>query len=91
VITMWTRLQPDYASNMWNEALNKRLGTEVIKVSSGLPSSRSSTDSGFWLFYDRRSANAWDIVYGDVGSLIAATLLCRVGQCIYHRHVFIKF
>lgn len=34
VITMWTRLQPDYASNMWNEALNKRLGTEVIKVSS---------------------------------------------------------
>lgn len=37
MITMWTRLQPDYASNMWNEALNKRLGTEVIKVSSVFP------------------------------------------------------
>jgi len=29
VITVWTRLQPDYAANMWNEALNKRLNTEV--------------------------------------------------------------
>uniref|UniRef100_M8B742 Uncharacterized protein n=1 Tax=Aegilops tauschii TaxID=37682 RepID=M8B742_AEGTA len=27
-MSMWTRLQPHYASNMWNEALNKRLGTE---------------------------------------------------------------
>jgi len=26
---MWTRVQPAYAANMWNEALNKRLGTEV--------------------------------------------------------------
>jgi hypothetical protein len=32
VILMWTRLQPDYASNMWNEALNKRLGTEVLSI-----------------------------------------------------------
>jgi len=29
IMSMWTRLQPRYASNMWNEALNKRLGTEV--------------------------------------------------------------
>ena len=29
MITMWTRLQPAYAANMWNEALNKRLGTQV--------------------------------------------------------------
>lgn len=29
VMSMWTRVQPDYAANMWNEALNKRLGTEV--------------------------------------------------------------
>lgn len=43
------------------------------------------------MLYDRWSGNAWDIVYGDVESLIAATLLCIVGQCIYHRHVFIKF
>lgn len=30
VMSMWTRMQPSYAANMWNEALNKRLGTEVI-------------------------------------------------------------
>ena len=29
VMTIWTRIQPGYAANMWNEALNKRLGTEV--------------------------------------------------------------
>jgi hypothetical protein len=29
VMSMWTRMQPAYAANMWNEALNKRLGTEV--------------------------------------------------------------
>ncbi len=29
---MWTRLQPDYASNVWNETLNKRLGTEVLSI-----------------------------------------------------------
>jgi hypothetical protein len=23
VMSMWTRLQPVYAANMWNEALNK--------------------------------------------------------------------
>ncbi|XWS63607.1 hypothetical protein CRYUN_Cryun06bG0114900 [Craigia yunnanensis] len=28
VMSMWTRVQPAYAANMWNEALNKRLGTE---------------------------------------------------------------
>jgi hypothetical protein len=32
VMSMWTRLQPLYAANMWNEALNKRLGTEVCKL-----------------------------------------------------------
>ncbi|XP_019249828.1 PREDICTED: uncharacterized protein LOC109228993 isoform X2 [Nicotiana attenuata] len=28
VMTVWNQLQPAYASNMWNEALNKRLGTQ---------------------------------------------------------------
>lgn len=32
VMSMWTRLQPSYAANMWNEALNKRLETEVRSV-----------------------------------------------------------
>ncbi|KAL4583162.1 hypothetical protein LXL04_007727 [Taraxacum kok-saghyz] len=30
VMSMWTRMQPAYAGNMWNAALNMRLGTEVI-------------------------------------------------------------
>jgi len=29
VMTVWTKLQPEYAANMWKEALNKRLGTKV--------------------------------------------------------------
>lgn len=29
VMTVWSQLQPDYAANMWKEALNKRLGTKV--------------------------------------------------------------
>ncbi|KAH1263701.1 hypothetical protein GmHk_02G006035 [Glycine max] len=28
VMTIWSQLQPEYAANMWNEALNKRLGTK---------------------------------------------------------------
>ncbi|KAI8020782.1 hypothetical protein LOK49_LG03G03821 [Camellia lanceoleosa] len=28
VMSMWTRVQPAYTANIWNEALNKRLGTE---------------------------------------------------------------
>jgi hypothetical protein len=38
---MWTRVQPAYAANMWNEALNKRLGTEVLLLF--LTSSRPSS------------------------------------------------
>ncbi|KAL6862437.1 hypothetical protein ACP4OV_016778 [Aristida adscensionis] len=32
IMSMWTRMQPLYASNMWNEALNKRLGTEKLDL-----------------------------------------------------------
>ncbi|XP_078182356.1 zinc finger MYND domain protein [Carex rostrata] len=32
MMSMWTRLQPAYAANMWNEALNKRLGTEGLDL-----------------------------------------------------------
>ena len=28
VMTVWTKLQPEYSANMWKEALNKRLGTK---------------------------------------------------------------
>ncbi|KAK8956056.1 hypothetical protein KSP40_PGU018808 [Platanthera guangdongensis] len=32
IMSMWSRLQPAYAANMWNEALNKRLGTEELDL-----------------------------------------------------------
>ncbi|XP_051122035.1 uncharacterized protein LOC127245291 [Andrographis paniculata] len=32
VMSMWTRMQPAYAANMWNEALNMRLGTEGLDL-----------------------------------------------------------
>ncbi|KAJ6431201.1 hypothetical protein OIU84_018649 [Salix udensis] len=32
VMSMWTRVQPAYAANMWNEALNKRLETEDLDL-----------------------------------------------------------
>lgn len=35
-MSMWTRMQPAYAANMWNEALNIRLGTEVKRKEANL-------------------------------------------------------
>ncbi|URE48663.1 hypothetical protein MUK42_14427 [Musa troglodytarum] len=32
VMTMWNKIQPAYAANMWNEALNKRLGTQDLDL-----------------------------------------------------------
>ncbi|CAL8994362.1 unnamed protein product [Prunus brigantina] len=32
VMSMWTRMQPAYAANMWNEALNKRLGQRSLSL-----------------------------------------------------------
>ncbi|CAO1944784.1 unnamed protein product [Urochloa humidicola] len=32
VMTVWTKLQPEYASNLWKEALNKRLGTKGLDL-----------------------------------------------------------
>ncbi|CAN1242915.1 hypothetical protein LINPERPRIM_LOCUS5502 [Linum perenne] len=34
VMTIWSQMQPTYAANMWNEALNKRLGTEGLDLSA---------------------------------------------------------
>jgi len=32
VMTVWNKLQPEYAANMWTEALNKRLGTKGLDL-----------------------------------------------------------
>ncbi|KAJ8754674.1 hypothetical protein K2173_010765 [Erythroxylum novogranatense] len=36
VMTVWSQMQPAYAANLWNEALNKRLGTEGLNLSDVL-------------------------------------------------------
>ncbi|XP_077221357.1 uncharacterized protein LOC143855078 [Tasmannia lanceolata] len=32
IMTMWNHIQPAYAANIWNEALNKRLGTQDLDL-----------------------------------------------------------
>ncbi|KAK7300103.1 hypothetical protein RJT34_10937 [Clitoria ternatea] len=32
-MTIWSEVQPEYAANLWNEALNKRLGTKGLNLS----------------------------------------------------------
>ncbi|PPD94956.1 hypothetical protein GOBAR_DD08001 [Gossypium barbadense] len=32
-MTVWSKMQPEYAANLWNEALNKRLGTKGLDLS----------------------------------------------------------
>ncbi|KAK6934434.1 hypothetical protein RJ641_034589, partial [Dillenia turbinata] len=31
-MTMWNQIQPEYSANLWNEALNKRLGTQDLTL-----------------------------------------------------------
>nr|GMC76548.1 uncharacterized protein LOC109188125 [Ipomoea batatas] len=35
-MTIWNHVRPAYAANLWNEALNKRLGTKVVFVLNNL-------------------------------------------------------
>ncbi|KAK8622892.1 hypothetical protein V6N13_117791 [Hibiscus sabdariffa] len=32
-MTVWSQMQPEYAANLWNEGLNKRLGTQGLNLS----------------------------------------------------------
>ncbi|KAK4258312.1 hypothetical protein QN277_007771 [Acacia crassicarpa] len=66
-MTVWNHLQPEYASNMWNEALNKRLGTkeltlpeilvEVEKRRSSFDELLTIPEQDGWLYSDGRSAS----------------------------------
>ncbi|KAK9155751.1 hypothetical protein Sjap_003231 [Stephania japonica] len=46
VMTMWSHIQPDYAANMWNEALNRRLETKDLD----LPQILVETEKRGWSF-----------------------------------------
>ncbi|XP_047334017.1 uncharacterized protein LOC124937741 [Impatiens glandulifera] len=45
VMTVWAKLQPEYAANMWNEALNMRLGTKGLDLSDILVESEKRGSS----------------------------------------------
>ncbi|KAG9454081.1 hypothetical protein H6P81_006985 [Aristolochia fimbriata] len=67
VMTMWNHIQPDYAANMWNEALNKRLGTQDLDLPQilvetekrGIPFDRLLTipEQDNWLYSDGYSTS----------------------------------
>lgn len=73
-ITMWTRMSPDYASNMWNEALNKRLGTEGLDLpavvaeteSRGLPFEEllAIPEQDEWEYSDGKSTTCVAFILG---------------------------
>ncbi|CAN1172137.1 hypothetical protein LINPERHAP2_LOCUS30007 [Linum perenne] len=67
VMTVWSQMQPTYASNMWNEALNKRLGTkgldlpaimvETEKNGSSFSELLTIPEQDDWLYSDGKSTS----------------------------------
>ncbi|XP_062170061.1 uncharacterized protein LOC133875834 [Alnus glutinosa] len=65
VMTVWNQIQPEYAANMWNEALNIRLGTQNLSLPDILVEieMRGSSfdellivpEEDFWLYSDGKS------------------------------------
>ncbi|XP_027331433.1 uncharacterized protein LOC113846900 [Abrus precatorius] len=67
VMTIWSQVQPEYAASMWNEALNKRLGTkgldlseilvEVEKRGSSFDELLTIPEHDDWVYSDGKSAS----------------------------------
>ncbi|KAK3027956.1 hypothetical protein RJ639_039423 [Escallonia herrerae] len=67
VMTVWNQMQPAYAANMWNEALNKRLGTqglslpdilvEVEKRGSSFDELLTIPEQDDWVYSDGKSTS----------------------------------
>ncbi|KAL3733523.1 hypothetical protein ACJRO7_022960 [Eucalyptus globulus] len=67
VMTVWNQMQPTYAANMWNEAINKRLGTEGLNLpdlivetemrGSSFAKLLTIPEQDDWLYSDRMSAS----------------------------------
>nr|XP_004252023.1 uncharacterized protein LOC101252754 [Solanum lycopersicum] len=67
VMTVWNHLQPAYAANMWNEALNKRLGTrgldlpdilvEIEKRGSSFAKLLTIPEQDDWVYSDGKSTS----------------------------------
>ncbi|KAG9138764.1 hypothetical protein Leryth_027010 [Lithospermum erythrorhizon] len=73
VMTVWNQLQPEYAANMWSEALNKRLGTEVLLILL-VDISCSSRSRKTWKILWRAEQDNWEYVDGKSASCIAYVL-----------------
>lgn len=67
VMTVWNQIQPAYAANMWNEALNKRLGSqnlslpevlvEIEKRGSSFDELLTIPEQDDWLYNDGKSTS----------------------------------
>ncbi|KAI7981729.1 putative TPR repeat-containing protein [Camellia lanceoleosa] len=56
VMTVWNNVQPDYATNMWNEALNKLLGTKKLKgMGSSFDELLTIPEQDNWIYSDGKS------------------------------------
>ncbi|PQQ16740.1 uncharacterized protein Pyn_25491 [Prunus yedoensis var. nudiflora] len=68
VMTVWNNIEPTYAANMWNEALNKRLGTqnlslpdilvEVEKRGSSFDELLTLPEQDYWVYSDGKSTSS---------------------------------
>ncbi|XVE50604.1 hypothetical protein DITRI_Ditri01bG0176700 [Diplodiscus trichospermus] len=66
-MTVWSKMQPEYAANMWNEALNKRLGTQGLDLPDILVETEKNGPSfdklltipeqDDWIYSDGKSAS----------------------------------
>ncbi|PPR94372.1 hypothetical protein GOBAR_AA26303 [Gossypium barbadense] len=66
-MTVWSKMQPEYAANLWNEALNKRLGTkgldlsdilvEIEKHGSSFDQLLTIPEQDDWLYSDGKSTS----------------------------------
>ncbi|XP_019193100.1 PREDICTED: uncharacterized protein LOC109187366 [Ipomoea nil] len=73
-MTVWNQVQPPYAANVWNEALNKRLGTEGLgfpeileelkRRESSLAQVLTLPEQDDWVYSDGKSTSCAAFVLG---------------------------
>ncbi|EYU19247.1 hypothetical protein ABFS82_13G170100 [Erythranthe guttata] len=73
VMTVWTQMKPAYAGNIWNEALNKRLGTqnfslseilvEVEKRGSSFGELLAIPEQDDWIYVDGKSTSCVAFIF----------------------------
>ncbi|KAJ1389584.1 hypothetical protein SESBI_38201 [Sesbania bispinosa] len=102
VMTIWSQIQPEYAANMWNEALNKRLGTneldlpevlvEVEKRGSSFDELLTIPEQDDWVYSDGKSTSCIAFIlamYKEAGLFdpIASSVQVTEFTLKYHTYV----